>query len=489
MCKPAVLVFAGLDPQGAAGLSSDIATVNRFGCHALPVMTAYTEQTSQGLHAVQALSPRDFVAQYESAVADFSPAAIKIGFIPDAGIARCIAEMIDKHDVPVILDPVLSASSGGLAADTELVHVLQDQLLPRATVVTPNLPEAIRLTGEKTTSKLLDSLLGGGAQHVLIKGGHDAGPRVSDIFASQQQQFYLFHQRYDRDVRGTGCVLASALAASLATGQALDDALVLARAYVNQGIRVSTRSGSYQLFQHADATPQGQDIPGIASSPNMLGKSVAFPDCPQLGIYAVVDSADWVERLLDCGVKTLQLRVKSGSQTFLRQEISRAVSLCRHRPGVRLFINDHWQLAIDCGAYGVHLGQEDLHQADLLQMEQAGLRLGISTHSYWELARAMTLNPSYIALGPVYATTSKNMPWQPQGLDRVQEWMRLLQHKQIPLVAIGGIDVPRARAVKSTGVGAVAMISAITQAADYQQAVKALLQLWQQSAEPVNAEQ
>lgn len=479
MCKPAVLIFAGLDPQGAAGLSTDIATVNHFGCHALPVMTAYTEQTSQGLHAVHALSVESFIAQYESAVADFSPAAIKIGFIPNTGIAACIAEIIDKHAVPVVIDPVLGASSGGVTADEALIECLRTQLLPRATLVTPNLPEAHRLTGQKTSHALLSTLLQTGAENILLKGGHDNQQVVSDVFASQKQRFYLFHARHDKAVRGTGCVLVSAISACLARGEALDDSLILSRAYINRGIRLSQPTGPYHLFHHDDDVPQGPDLPGVVGSANMLGKTVAFPDCPeQLGIYPVVDSADWVERLVDCGVKTLQLRLKNLSEKALREEIARAVALCRHRPGVHLFINDHWQLAIECGAYGVHLGQEDLHQADVLQIEQAGLRLGISTHSYWELARALSFNPSYIALGPVFETTSKDMPWQPQGLDRIREWMRLLAHYQKPLVAIGGIDVPRAHAVKTTGVGSVAMISAITRAPDYQQVVKDLLQLW-----------
>lgn len=481
MCKPAVLVFAGLDPQGAAGISADIATLNRFGCHALPVLTAYTEQTSHGMHAVHALSREAFLAQYQSAVADFSPAAIKIGFIPNAEIAGCIVEIIDKHPVPVVFDPVLSATSGGMQADSALIDCVQSQLIPRATVFTPNLPESYALTGQKTTSQVLEVLLKTGVDNVLLKGGHDDTEVVSDVFVNQSQRFYLFHKRHKGNVRGTGCVLASAISACLANGEAMDDSLVLSRAYINRGIRLSERIGPYQLFHHDSAPLAGQDLPGVASSKDMVGKSVAFPECPQaLGVYPVVDSADWVERLVNCGIKTLQLRLKSQPVHRLKTEISQAVALCRHRPGVRLFINDHWQLAIECGAYGVHLGQEDLHQADVLQIEQAGLRLGVSTHSYWELARALSYNPSYIALGPVYATTSKNMPWQPQGLDRIREWMRLVEPYQKPLVAIGGIDVPRARDVSKTGVGSVAMISAITGAHDYQQVVSELLTLWQQ---------
>lgn len=126
----------------------------------------------------------------------------------------------------------------------------------------------------------------------------------------------------------------------------------------------------------------------------------------------------------------------------------------------------------------MHLGQEDLHDANLIEIEQAGLRLGISTHSYWELARALAINPSYIALGPVFETTSKQMPFSPQGIERVKLWTKLLGDNY-PLVAIGGIDQQRAETLKQTGVGSVAMISAITQADDYKKATKDLVSIWQ----------
>ena len=195
----------------------------------------------------------------------------------------------------------------------------------------------------------------------------------------------------------------------------------------------------------------------------------------------MVDSADWVNRLLTIGIKTLQLRLKQSDSAFLNAEIASAVDIAEQHGDIQFFVNDHWRMAIDNGAYGVHLGQEDLHDADLLEIEQAGLRLGISTHSYWELARALAVNPSYIALGPIFETDSKQMPWQPQGFDRLAEWIRLLDG-HTPLVAIGGIDLPRATALHKTGVGSVAMISAITKAADYQQVTHDLLTLWRDSA-------
>jgi len=141
-----------------------------------------------------------------------------------------------------------------------------------------------------------------------------------------------------------------------------------------------------------------------------------------------------------------------------------------------LFINDFWEEAIAAGAYGVHLGQEDLQTADINAIREAGLRLGVSTHSYFEIATAHSLKPSYIALGPIYATTSKVMPFDPQGLSQLQHWVELLG-EQYTLTAIGGIDVRRAKDVLTTGVGSAAMISAITQADDVEATVAELIAL------------
>lgn len=189
-----------------------------------------------------------------------------------------------------------------------------------------------------------------------------------------------------------------------------------------------------------------------------------FPDCGSepLGLYPIVDNAEWLEKLLPLGVKTVQLRIKDKQGIELENEIKRAVTLAR-KFDTRLFINDYWDMAVACGAYGVHLGQEDLAHADIEKIHEAGLRLGVSTHCEEEIARANAVCPSYMAYGPIYLTTSKIMPFKPQGL------LALKQLKQVspyPLVAIGGINLERLPAVLETGVDGVAMISAITQADD-----------------------
>ncbi|MCW2480996.1 thiamine phosphate synthase [Candidatus Symbiopectobacterium sp. NZEC135] len=202
----------------------------------------------------------------------------------------------------------------------------------------------------------------------------------------------------------------------------------------------------------------------------------AFPaTAPQLGLYPVVDSVTWIERLLSAGVKTIQLRIKDNTAEQAETAIMQAIALGQDYQA-RLFINDFWQLAVKHRAYGVHLGQEDLDSADLEAIRNAGLRLGISTHDDVELARAVALKPSYIALGHIFPTQTKEMPSTPQGVSELKRHIDALQGR-FPTVAIGGISIDRVPSVLATGVGSIAVVSAITQAADWRQATATLLNL------------
>lgn len=200
-----------------------------------------------------------------------------------------------------------------------------------------------------------------------------------------------------------------------------------------------------------------------------------FPPVPlRLGLYPVVDSVEWIERLLKAGVKTLQLRIKDKRDEEMESDVIAAIELGR-RFNARLFINDYWQLAIKHQAYGVHLGQEDLETTDLSAIREAGLRLGVSTHDDMEIDVALAARPSYIALGHVFPTQTKQMPSAPQGLAQLARHIARLG--DYPTVAIGGISLARAPAVLETGVGSIAVVSAITQTADWRAATEQLLQL------------
>ncbi|EOW6805191.1 thiamine phosphate synthase [Cronobacter muytjensii] len=194
----------------------------------------------------------------------------------------------------------------------------------------------------------------------------------------------------------------------------------------------------------------------------------------RLGLYPVVDSVEWIARLLEAGVRTLQLRIKDKNDADVEADVRAAIAL-GERYHARLFINDYWRLAIKHQAYGVHLGQEDLETADLNAIRAAGLRLGVSTHDNMEIDVALATRPSYIALGHVFPTQTKQMPSAPQGLAQLAAHVKRLG--DYPTVAIGGISLARVPGVLETGVGSIAVVSAITQAADWRAATQQLLEL------------
>jgi len=179
--------------------------------------------------------------------------------------------------------------------------------------------------------------------------------------------------------------------------------------------------------------------------------------------YLIVDSSEWIARLLPCGVRLVQLRIKGKPDSEIRAEIVEAQALCA-REGVQLIVNDYWLQAIALGCDFVHLGQGDLATADLSAIRRAGLRVGVSTHDAKELNRALAIAPDYIALGPIYPTILKQMAFAPQGLPRIAEWKKKIG--KIPLVAIGGISLERARAVLEVGADSAAAVTDILLNAD-----------------------
>lgn len=172
--------------------------------------------------------------------------------------------------------------------------------------------------------------------------------------------------------------------------------------------------------------------------------------------YPIVPSAAWVMRLVSLGVRTVQLRVKDKTPDDVRAEIAAALPAAT-AAGCRLIVNDYWREAIDLGATDLHLGQEDLADADLGAIRRAGIALGISTHSEEELETALAANPAYVALGPIYETKLKAMAWAPQGLDKLGAWRKRIG--SLPLVAIGGITPERAGPVLAAGADSVAVIT------------------------------
>lgn len=175
--------------------------------------------------------------------------------------------------------------------------------------------------------------------------------------------------------------------------------------------------------------------------------------------YLIVDNAAWLERLVPLGVKLAQLRCKDMDDETVRGEIRRARTVCA-KHDCQLVVNDYWQAAIDLDCDFVHLGQGDMVTADFKALRRAGIRLGLSTHDHAELERALLHDPDYVALGPVYQTILKKMPWAPQGLDKLGEWKKLVGDR--PLVGIGGLNPDRLPGVFAAGADSAAVVTDIT---------------------------
>ena len=175
--------------------------------------------------------------------------------------------------------------------------------------------------------------------------------------------------------------------------------------------------------------------------------------------YPIVDSAAWVARIVGAGARFIQLRVKDEDETAIARETREALAICA-KAGAALVVNDYWRIAIDESAPWVHLGQTDLDGADIDAIRKAGVKLGISTHDQAELERALAVDPDYVALGPIYFTRLKAMAFAPQGLERIGQWKRRVG--AIPLVAIGGLTVERAKLCLAAGADIVSVVTDIT---------------------------
>ncbi len=257
MTRPAVLVIAGSDSSGGAGLARDVRTLADFGADALCVVTAVTSQSNRRVASIHHVPPAAVRAQIEAAFETREPGAVKLGMLGSRATVDAVAEGLRGHEaLPWVLDPVLAASSGGALLDAEGIAAMKERLLPHATLVTPNIPEAAVLLDERPVV-LLDErpaddeaaltaqarrILALGPRAVLLKGGHGRGDEAVDWLISQDRApERIASPRIRAEQRGTGCALASAIAAQLALGESLGEACRRAKAYVVELLRAAAR--------------------------------------------------------------------------------------------------------------------------------------------------------------------------------------------------------------------------------------------------------
>ncbi len=492
MKHPIVWTIAGSDSGGGAGIQADLKTMNALGVYGCSVITALTAQNTCGVQAIEYPSHAFLTAQLQSLAADFPPVAVKLGMLGDAEAIQQVAKHLSVLNTYVLCDPVMVSTSGQTLLAEAAVSSLKAHLLPLVDLLTPNLQEAEILTGRAIQTSLdmeiaARELLTLGPKSVLLKGGHFQGAFSQDYWTDGTQDAWLTSPRLDTsNTHGTGCTLSAALVSCVGLGMDIQDALIVAKAYVNQGLRLAPTIGSgCGPLAHLGWPETHQDLPWLTPNASDGQHRTLFPSCGSepLGFYPIVDRFEWLEKLLPLGVSTIQLRIKDLSGEALEREISLASSYAQ-KFNCRLFINDHWQLALKYKAYGMHLGQEDLATADLKALQKAGLRLGISTHCYQEVARALAIRPSYVAVGPIFATTTKVMRFAPQGLEALQRWRHSLPY---PLVAIGGIFLDSAPEILAAGADGIAVVRDIRQARHLPSQVAKWLKLFKRESTELNA--
>lgn len=486
--RPVVWSIAGSDSGAGAGLQADLRAFDTFEVHGCTAVAAITAQNSVGVTRVEPVAPDLLDAQLAALACDLPPRAIKTGLLGTPANVQCVAAWIDRlrraAPVALVIDPVWRASTGADLASAALRQALLRELLPRATVITPNRAEAAWLLGlepgalasSEAVEQAGTALRALGTQAVVITGGDAGGLRSLDWIDTPEARGWLSLPRVATPHHhGSGCVFAASMAAALALDFCAADAAVIAKMSTAQALRAARPAGrgagpvrpQRGFGLHPELLPA---LHATAAAADAVTAGFAELADRRMGLYAVVDSADGVERVLAAGVRTLQLRIKQGAHAQLSAEVLRSVQAAR-RTQAQLFINDHWQLAIAHGAYGVHLGQEDLTGADMAAMRAAGLRVGLSTHSYWEVCRARAWAPSYIACGPIHATTTKDMPWRPQGPGNLAYWCRVLRE---PVVAIAGMDATRGLEAMRCGAAGVAVLRGIAQAENPERAIQGL---------------
>lgn len=504
MSTVVVWTIAGTDSGGGAGIAADQRAADACGVHLCTVVAAVTAQNSVAVPHVEPMPVAVIEAQIAALEADMPPRAVKTGLLGGVAQIEAVARAVDRlrlrGPLPLVVDPVLGATSGASFGDDAVVAAYRQWLLPRATLLTPNRREALRLTGlppGTDAPALARALRAAGALAVCVTGGDDATDDglARDWLDTPHAAGWLALPRIATPhTHATGCTFAAAAAAAMAKGFVAADAAVLAKMAATHALRHGHAAGQgagpvkAQAGFADDPTLMPQmswsevprfvafDVPdgGTKGNGGAAGVDLSAPSSrpqPRSGppeLYAIAHSADRIAALLQAGVRMLQLRIKTPPapdaawHTSLQTQVRRAVADCR-AAGAQLFVNDHHALVMEAGATGLHLGQEDLlalDDADRDMLRAAGApALGISSHSLWELARARSLAPRYIACGPVWPTTTKAMPWCPQGLDNLAWWCRMAG---APVVAIGGVLAPeQAAAAAGCGADAVCVVRAL----------------------------
>ncbi|BDI31871.1 hypothetical protein CCAX7_39220 [Capsulimonas corticalis] len=472
MTAPIVLTIAGSDPSGGAGIQADLRAIAALGAHGLCAVTALTSQNSAGVHSVFVTPPEILASQLESILADTRPDAVKIGMLGGADQVEVVARSIQKYELTnVVLDPVLASTAGVPLLDLEGKSALIRALLSRCAVATPNLQEAQALTGiaiesEEDAARAGYALLYLGSPAALVTGGHFA-EEPQDVLVTAGGAHTLRGERvHTRHTHGTGCLFSTALATHLAFGLDLREAAAHAKDFVARSLRnpvVIGKGRGYPSPSGADPTPSAKHAERLAKIRGVY--VLTDPDLrPDRSPQEIVAAA------LAGGARVVQLRDKHRPTPELIA-LARELRRRAHAAGALLIVNDRVDVALASDADGVHLGPDDMSVADARRLLGPDKIVGVSVSSVAEAA-PLAPDASYLGVGAIYGSTTKDDAGAPVGAPRICEIAAAFPRH--PIVAIGGIGTTNIAEVARAGAHSAAVISAIVCAEDMEEATREL---------------
>lgn len=480
------LSIAGSDPSGGAGLQADLKTFSALGVYGATAITAVTVQNTVGVKYVYALPTQVVYDQIVTVMEDIMPDAVKIGMVNDAATLDAIVRALTLHRPKyLVVDPVMVSTSGCSLMQEDALKVMKERLLPMADIVTPNLPEAWTLAGtDSSVDDAAQSILRLGVKALLIKGGHAEGKTKTDYLyvvseSGVKRTEYSSDTVETFNTHGTGCTLSSAIAAMLARGYDMEEAVRRAKDYLTGALEagadvvVGHGHGPVCHFysRQADRQTSGQ---GDLLSDRQADKSNILVDLSTrpLSTKKLVDSFaklqfithftdkytyfDSAVMALEGGCRWIQLRMKDADEIEIERTALRILPECRRR-GAVFIIDDHVELAKRIGADGVHIGKNDMPVDEARRILGDGFIIGGTANTFDDIQRLADKGADYIGCGPFRFTTTKKNLAPMLGIEGYENIVSQMKEHGInlPIVAIGGItygDIPQIMATGVTGI-------------------------------------
>ncbi len=480
-----VLSIAGSDCSGGAGIQADLKTFSALGTFGMSVITSVVAENTSRVLAVSDVPPDMIAGQIAAVFEDIEVDAVKVGMLSTPGCMRAVAAGLQRYrPANIVIDPVMYAKNGDPLMEREAISLLTDMVIPLADVLTPNIPEAEQITGDRILSvrdmeEAARKIRELGCKAVIVKGGHSSQSALDVLFDGKRIWHFDAARIDTKNTHGTGCTFSSAIAALLAKGMNLQDAVRQAKAYVTMAIRHSLDIGKgygpthhfYHLYKYGLPENSGN----CPAPDHRRGHKTDY------SLYLVTDRllmhtqtlAETVEQAVIGGCTLVQLREKDISAgDFLKLALE--VKEITDRHNTPLIINDRVDIAMAVGAAGVHIGQSDLPAVMARRIIGPDKLLGVSVSCAGEAQAAADAGADYLGVGAMFPTQTK--PDAPSV--SMEELQKIRQAVSLPIVAIGGIREENADLFAPMGVNGLAVISAVISRPDIKQAAALMLECY-----------